>query len=87
MKILVPSVVIVFVCDVFVCRVGGRKKREGRKRKREKRDHFVLSGEVNLLAHSPILICKEKYGDLLQRPKDRERAICPDSTSLFLKTF
>lgn len=81
---MVPSVIIVFVCDVFVCRVGGRIKREGRKRERGKRDHFVLSGEVNLLAYSPILICKE---DMLQRPKDRERAICPDSTSLFLKTF
>lgn len=87
LKILVPSVINVFVCDVFVCRVGGRKKREGRKRKREKRDHFVLSGEVNLLAHSPVLICKEKYGDMLQRPKDRERSICSDSTSLVLKNF
>lgn len=72
---------------MLVCRVGGRKKREGRKRKKRKRDHFVLSGEENLLAHSPVLICKEKYGDMLQRPKDRERSICSDHTSLVLKTF
>lgn len=64
---------------------GGKRGRGGRER--EKRDHFVLSGEVNLLAHPPILICKEKYGDMLQRPKDRERSICSDSTSLVLKTF
>lgn len=65
---------------------GWGEEKEGREEERErgKRDHFVLSGEVNLLAYSPILICKE---DMLQRPKDRERATCPDSTSLFLKTF
>lgn len=76
---------------MFVMRLcaelGGRKKREERERKRERRDHFVLSGEVNLLAHPPVLICKEKYGDTLQRPKDGERSICSDSTSLVLKTF
>jgi hypothetical protein len=28
----------------------------------------------------PILICKEKRGELHQRPKDKKRSICTDKT-------